>query len=124
MRPNLRPAERAIGISRQEGDGVRNLSLPLQESLEGRVLGSNDGTRFRVVADTLANGEPRLRRWTPVVGPIGDCGIKHIGHGDSSFKACGRCRGFCVSAAANFLFEGQMYDRFLRTTIRDNVDGA
>src|SRR6266446_10374237 len=81
MRPNLRPAERAIGISRQEGDGVRNLSLPLQESLEGRVLGSNDGTRFRVVADTLANGEPRLRRWTPVVGPIGDCGIKHIGHG-------------------------------------------
>ena len=29
MRPNLRPAERAIGISRQEGDGVRHLSLPL-----------------------------------------------------------------------------------------------
>src|SRR6266446_8268601 len=116
MRLNLRPAERAIGISRQEGDGVRNLSLPLQESLEGRVSGRNDGARFRVVADALANGEPGLLRWTSEDGPVGDCGIEHIGHGDGSFKACGRCRGFSVSASAELLFARQMYDRFLQTT--------
>jgi hypothetical protein len=124
MRPNLRPAERAIGISRQERDGVRNPSLPLQESLEGRVLRRNDGTRFRVVADALANGEPGLRRWTPVDGIVDGSGVKHFGHGDGSFKACGRCRGFCVSASAALLFAGQIYDRFLRATIRDNVDRA
>jgi len=50
-------AAHLVGISRQEGDGVRNLSLPLQESIEGRVLGRNDGARFRVVADALADGE-------------------------------------------------------------------
>ena len=87
-------------------------------------MGSNDGASFRVVADALANGEQGLRRWTPVDGPVGGCGIKHIGHGDGSFKACGRCRRFCVSASANLLFARQMYDRFLQTTIRDNVDGV
>jgi hypothetical protein len=97
---------------------VRNLSLPLQESLEGRALGRNDGACFRVVADALANGEPGLRGWAPVDGPVGDCGIKHIGHDYGSFKASGRCRGFCVSA-----FADQIYDRFLQATIRDNVDG-
>src|SRR5258708_729136 len=87
MRPNLRPAERAIGISRQEGDGVRNLSLPPQESFEERFLGRDDGARFRVVADAFTNGEPGLRRWTAVGGPADGCGIKHTGHGDGSFKA-------------------------------------
>ena len=87
---------------------MRNLSLPLQESPEGRVLRRNDGARFRVVADALANGEPGLRRWTPVDGIVGDCGVKHFGHGDGSFKACGRCRGFCVSASADLLLASQM----------------
>jgi hypothetical protein len=108
MRPNLRPAERAIGISRQERDSVRNPSLPLQESLQGRVLRRDDAARFRVVADALANGEPGLCRWSPVDGIVGDCGVKHFGHGDGSFKACGRCRGFCVSASADLLLAGQM----------------
>src|SRR5215471_19093998 len=94
MRPNLRPAERAIGISRQERDGVRNPSLPLQESLEGRVLRRNDGARFRVVADALANGEPGLHRWTPVDGIVGDCGVKHFGHGDGSFKVAAVAAAF------------------------------
>jgi hypothetical protein len=31
---------------------------------------------------------------------------------------------FLVSASAGILFARRMYDRFLRTTIRDNVDGV
>src|SRR5580704_12487314 len=60
MRPNLCPPERAVGKSRQEGDGVRNISLPPQENLEGRVLRRDEGTSFGVVADALGAGEPRL----------------------------------------------------------------
>src|SRR5215472_4018930 len=50
MPPNLCPSERAIGISRQERDGVPKISLPPQEDLEGRLLRLNDGPSFAVVA--------------------------------------------------------------------------
>src|SRR6516162_11441379 len=62
MGPNLRPPERAIGKSRQEGDGVRNISLSPQQNPEGRVLRRNDGASFWIVADALTTGEPSLRR--------------------------------------------------------------
>src|SRR6516165_7846086 len=82
MPPNLCPPERAIGISRQERDGVRKISLPPQKDLEGRLLRRNDGPSFAVVADALATGEPRLsRRGRPrVVGRVGNCAneIQHI----------------------------------------------
>src|SRR5215469_12151714 len=62
MPPNFCPPERAIGISRQERDGVRKISLPPQKDLEGRLLRRNDRPSFTVVADALATGEPRLSR--------------------------------------------------------------
>ena len=39
---------------------MRNISLPPQENLEGRVLRRDEGTSFGVVADALGAGEPRL----------------------------------------------------------------
>jgi hypothetical protein len=59
---NLRPPERAIGKSGQEGDGVRKFSLPPQENLEGRVLRRNEGAGSGVVADALTTREPTLGR--------------------------------------------------------------
>src|SRR5215472_2057883 len=82
MPPNLCPPERAIGISRQERDGVRKISFPPQEDLEGRLLRLNDGPSFEVVADALTTCEPRLRRRgrARVVGRVGNCAneIQHI----------------------------------------------
>src|SRR6516162_4871590 len=82
MPPNLCPPERAIGISRQERDGVRKISLPPQEDLEGRLLRRNDGPSFAVVADAFTTGEPRLSRRgrARVVGRVGNCAneIQHI----------------------------------------------
>src|SRR6516225_1676787 len=82
MPPNLCPPERAIGISRQERDGVRKISLPPQEDLKGRLLRRNDGPSFAVVADALTTGEPRLSRRgrARVVGRVGNCAneIEHI----------------------------------------------
>src|SRR6516164_4969517 len=81
MPPNLCPPERAIGISRQERDGVRKISLPPQEDLEGRLLRRNDGPSFGVVADALTTGEPRLsRRGRARDGRVGNCAneIQHI----------------------------------------------
>src|SRR5215470_7587446 len=62
MRQNLRPPEGAIGISRQEGDSVRNFSLASQENLERCILHRNDGASFGVVTDALATSEPSLGR--------------------------------------------------------------
>src|SRR5882762_3919885 len=62
MRLNFRPPERAIGKSRQEGDGVRKISLPPQENLEGCVLRRNDGAGSGIVADALTTCEPTLGR--------------------------------------------------------------
>src|SRR5215831_21288273 len=74
MPPNLCTPERAIGISRQERDGVPKISLPPQEDLEGRLLRRNDGPSFAVVADALTTGEPRLsRRGRPRVVGVGNC---------------------------------------------------
>src|SRR6516165_7771342 len=82
MPPNLCPPERAIGISRQERDGLRKISLAPQEDLEGRLLRRNDGPSFAVVADALTTGEPRLSRRgrARVVGRVGNCAnkIQHI----------------------------------------------
>src|SRR5262249_52995947 len=93
MPPNLCPPERAIGISRQERDGVRKISLPPQEDLEGRLLRRNDGASFAVVADALTTGEPRLSRRgrARVVGRVGNCAneIQHIRSpvlGESAYK--------------------------------------
>src|SRR6516165_1471921 len=78
MPPNLCPPERAIGISRQERDGVRKISLPSQENLEWRLLRRDDGASFGVVADALTTGEPRLsrRRRARVDGRVGNCAIE------------------------------------------------
>src|SRR5437016_1285054 len=75
MGPNLGPPEGAIGKSRQEGDGMRKISLPAQENPEGRVLRCNDGASFRVVADALASGEPSLGRKgrRRIDGRVGSC---------------------------------------------------
>src|SRR5262245_63926208 len=62
MRQDLRPPERAIGKSRQEGNGVGDISFALQKNSEGRVLRRNDGASFQTVADALTTGEPSLRR--------------------------------------------------------------
>src|SRR6516225_10160543 len=82
MPPNLCPPERAIGISRQERDGVRKITLPPQKDLEGRLLRRNDGPSFAVVADALTTGEPRLSRRgrARVDGRVGNCAneIQHI----------------------------------------------
>src|SRR5260370_7060137 len=82
MRPNLCPAEGAIGKSRQEGDGMREISLAPQENIEGRVLRRNDGASFGVVADALTTCEPRLSRRgrARVDGRVGNCAnaIAHI----------------------------------------------
>src|SRR6516225_6185151 len=82
MRQNFRPPEGAIGISRQEGDSVRDISLASQENLERRILHRNDGASFGVVADALAASEPSLGRRgrAPVEGGIGNCAneIQHI----------------------------------------------
>src|SRR5260370_29909971 len=75
MRPNLRPAEGAIGKSRQEGDGVRKISLAPQEYLEGRILRRNDSAGSGVVAEALAAREPRSSRRCrgSVDGRVGNC---------------------------------------------------
>src|SRR5262245_34515637 len=62
MRQDLRPSERAIGKSRQEGNGVRDIPLALQKNSEGRVLHRNDSASFGVVTDALATSEPSLGR--------------------------------------------------------------
>src|SRR6516162_10061216 len=93
MRQNFRPPEGAIGISRQEGDSVRKISLPPQEDLEGRLLRRNDGASFAVVADALTTGEPRLSRRgrARVDGRVGNCAneSQHIRSpvlGESAYK--------------------------------------
>src|ERR1700730_3266617 len=82
MPPNLRPPERAVGKSRQEGDGMRKVSLPAQENLEGCVLRRDDGTSFWVVANALTTCEPSLsRRGRARVGSgVGNCAnqIRHV----------------------------------------------
>ena len=62
MGENLGPPKRAIGISRQEGHGVSEISFPPQEHAEGRALGSNHGPSFGVVADAFTTSEPGLSR--------------------------------------------------------------
>src|ERR1700730_10924119 len=95
MRPNLCPPEGAIGKSRQEGDGVREIALAPQENIEGRVLRRNDGAGSGVVADALTASEPRLSRQgrARVDGRVGNCAneIQHI-----------RSPVFGVSAASSY----------------------
>src|SRR5262245_66291904 len=81
MRQNLRPPEGAIGISRQKGDSVRNISLASQENLERRILHRNDGASFGVVTDALAASEPSFGRRDRACtdGLVGKCG-NEIGH--------------------------------------------
>src|SRR5216683_6877380 len=81
MRPNLCPPEGAIGKSRQQGDGVREISLPPQENIEGRVLRGNDGASLGVVADALTTCEPNLGRrgGCRTDGSVGNC-ANEIGH--------------------------------------------
>src|SRR5579859_2100144 len=62
MRQNLRPAKRAVRVSWQEGHGVGEISLPLQENLEGRALPCHDGANFGVVTEPFTAGEPGLSR--------------------------------------------------------------
>src|SRR5262245_43810087 len=82
MRQNLRPPEGAIGISRQEGDGVCNISLASQENLERRILHRNDGASFGVITDALAAGEPSSGRrdWAFTDRLVGKCGneVEHV----------------------------------------------
>src|SRR5258708_5879549 len=82
MRPNLCPPEGAIGKSREEGHGVRKISLAPRENIEGRVLRRDDGASFGVVADALTSYEPRSSRrgWTSVGGRVGNCAseIEHV----------------------------------------------
>src|SRR5262249_925992 len=81
MRQNLRPPEGAIGISRQEGDSVRNISLASQENLERRILHRNDAASFGIVTDALAAVEPSLgRRDGAGADGVGGKRGKGIGH--------------------------------------------
>src|SRR5260370_33202154 len=62
MRPNLRPPERAIGKSWQEGDRMSNIPLTPHENFNLRVLRSNAAAGSGVVADALTTSEPCFRR--------------------------------------------------------------
>src|SRR6476646_8917884 len=79
MRQDLRPSERAIGKSPQEGNGVRDISLALKKNSEGRLLRGNDSASFQVVANALTTGEPSLRRRARLDAGVGDH-AKEIGH--------------------------------------------
>src|SRR5215469_6610732 len=62
MWQNLRPPERAIRISGQEGHGVRKNSLPPQEYVERRAFSRCNRASFGVIADALTAREPVLGR--------------------------------------------------------------
>src|SRR5215472_13975291 len=104
MPPNLCPPERAIGISRQERDGLRKISLPPQEDLEGRLLRRNERTSFGVVADALTTGEPRLSRRgrARVDGRVGNC-ANEIQHIRSPVLVESACRHLHAAAVAILL---------------------
>src|SRR5215470_15246740 len=94
MRQNLRPAEGAIGISRQEGDSVRNISLASQENLERRILHRDDGASFGVVTDALAASEPSFGRRDRACtdGLVGKCGVKEENTSPAVFSRVGHDR--------------------------------
>jgi hypothetical protein len=60
VRQDSGPSKGPIGKSRQEGNGVSELSLPPQEHLESRALRRNDGARLRVVTNPVASCEPGI----------------------------------------------------------------